>query len=97
MVEHYKTSLVGFAIWTAIYSAIAFGLVKKNMAAKIAGIVLSILQTTPLALSQFPVYKKMLELFPSWYVYSLYASAGLGLTLLITLVTSNSRPSKKII
>ena len=89
--EHHKTSLLGLAIWTGIYIVIAYGLIKKKTAAYAGAIVLSILQMVPLVISRLAPIHKLLELLPSWYVYTLYISAALGLALLITLISTGKR------
>jgi hypothetical protein len=97
MAEHKKTSLLGLAIWTSIYVAVAYGLIKKKKAAHAGAIVVSILQMIPLLISRVAPISKLFELLPSWYVYTLYISAALGLALLITLIRSGNRGSSKSI
>jgi hypothetical protein len=91
MQEHHKTSVFGAIIWTGIYFAIGLGLVRKNRSAYIGGIVVSILQIVPVVLSRSQAMSTLFGLLPSWYIYTVYVSAVLGLVLLISLWFGRTR------
>jgi hypothetical protein len=91
MQENHKTSWVRFAIWFVIYFAIGLGLHKGNKLAFWFAMIISVMQVVPLVISWLLPMSQLFGQMPSWYNYSLFASAALGIALLVVLVLEPTR------